>query len=188
MNLRSLLFSDAFTSDQRAKFALRRFLFYIFYLINVLAVGILSQSSHHYWMTHTLECRWIRKEFFGKKISSEPVRLQFHHIASFDDVSRSISSLDGSFVTLILKIWSFIDQVLGPTLYSNHSSSIHSLFDHYLLIGVLRLRQVRVKAQACPIPSFYADEIDRCYPSYTSDTKQTSSCKDEDEKKKDRRI
>lgn len=54
---------------------------------------------------------------------------------------------------------------------------IRWVLDHFLTIGVVRMRQVRVKAEACNVPKTYADEFAECYPSYNTKTKDKDPCK-----------
>ena len=76
---------------------------------------------------------------------------------------------------------------VGNVFYPSHAqpsnrnvSSQHHIrwiLDHFLMIGVIRMRQVRVKAEKCNIPKLYSDEITDCYPAYSARTKDTNSCK-----------
>ena len=59
----------------------------------------------------------------------------------------------------------------------SNSTLIHWLLDHFLLIGIVRMRQVRVKPEKCHIPKSYSDEIADCYPAYSSDKKDIDPCK-----------
>ena len=59
----------------------------------------------------------------------------------------------------------------------NSQHSIHWILDHYLIIGVVRMRQVRVKAEKCNIPKSYSDEIADCYPAYSTEKKDKDPCK-----------
>lgn len=75
--------------------------------------------------------------------------------------------------------------VIVEVFYPSHQSrtnetqspTITWILDHYLLIGVIRMRQVRVRAEACQIPTSYMDEIDHCYPEYSTDKRDTEPCK-----------
>lgn len=63
----------------------------------------------------------------------------------------------------------------NPTVSSQRS--IRWILDHFLMIGVIRMRQVRVKPEKCNIPKSYSDEIADCYPAYSTSKKDTDPCK-----------
>ena len=80
-----------------------------------------------------------------------------------------------------------MNETIGNVFFRSHvwksnsnitsEQSIHWILDHFLMIGVIRMRQVRVKAEECNIPKSYSDEIADCYPAYSSEKKDTDSCK-----------
>jgi hypothetical protein len=81
-----------------------------------------------------------------------------------------------------------MNETIGHVFYRSHvwkrsnstdtsQSSIHWILDHFLIIGVIRMRQVRVKAEKCNIPKSYSDEIADCYPAYSTEKKDTDPCK-----------
>jgi len=80
-----------------------------------------------------------------------------------------------------------MNETIGNVFYRSHiwksNPSVTSqrpvrwILDHFLMIGIIRMRQVRVKAEQCNIPKSYSDEIADCYPAYSSGKKDTDPCK-----------
>ncbi|CAF0775709.1 unnamed protein product [Adineta steineri] len=167
---------------QHAKLVLRAFFIYMIFVSNIFIVAILSQSQHYFLITNTFEYHLINAQFSVKStwlerdLRSNPYKnarnkyrkafeINFHQIATFED------------------IWQFMNETIGNVFYRSHiwksnpsvtsQRSIRWILDHFLMIGVIRMRQVRVKAEKCNIPKSYSDEITDCYPSYSSEKKDT---------------
>ncbi|CAF3985937.1 unnamed protein product [Rotaria sp. Silwood2] len=169
-------------SQQHAKLVLRAFLIYMIFVGNILIVAFLSQSKYDFFITNTFEYHLIDARFpvksawLERNIRYNPYKnaqnkygdafmIDFNQIATFDD------------------IWQFMNETIGNVFYRSHvwqsnpavtsQRSIRWILDHFLMIGVIRMRQVRVKAEKCNIPKSYSDEIADCYPAYSLNKKDT---------------
>ncbi|CAF0821104.1 unnamed protein product [Rotaria sordida] len=169
-------------TEQHAILVLRAFFIYMIFVGNILIVIFLSQSKHDFFITNTFEYHLIDARFpvksswIERNIRSNPYKnvqnkygdifmIDFNQIATFDD------------------IWQFMNETIGNVFYRSHiwqsnqtvtsQRSIRWVLDHFLMIGVIRMRQVRVKPEKCNIPKSYSDEIADCYPAYSLDKKDT---------------
>ena len=180
-------------SNQRANSILRIFLLYMLYVISVVVVAILSHSTANFAITQTFEHHLIHAKFPGRATWVErqaqydpygdardkyrhAFMINFNQIATLTDVSRA-SWRRRPTPRAPLQIWQFLNTTIADVFYRRASSSDTSwILDHFLLLGVLRMRQVRVKPEPCLIPRSYADEISDCYPAYSSAKTDTEPC------------
>ncbi|UJR22497.1 hypothetical protein I4U23_025550 [Adineta vaga] len=168
------------THHQHAKLVLRTFFIYMIFVSNVLIVTILMQSSQSFLITNTFEyhlihrrfpvkATWLERDSFrnARTMYKSTFMIGFQQIATFQDIWQFMNETIGE-VFLHSQQW-----MSKPSVTSQHS--IHWILDHFLMIGVIRMRQVRVKAEKCNIPKSYSDEIADCYPAYSSEKKDTNS-------------
>ncbi|CAF0838110.1 unnamed protein product [Adineta ricciae] len=156
------------SNHQHAKLVLRIFAIYMIFVSNVLIVAVLMQSAESFLITNTFECHLIQKRFAVKTLLTER------------NVQHNVYMINFNQIATIQDIWQFMNETLAEVFLRvqqqpsrPNSTLIHWVLDHFLLIGVVRMRQVRVKPEKCHIPKLYSDEIADCYPAYSSDKKDT---------------
>ncbi|CAF1047678.1 unnamed protein product [Adineta ricciae] len=156
------------SNHQHAKLVLRIFAIYMIFVSNVLIVAVLMQSTESFLITNTFEYHLIQKRFAVKTLLTER------------NVQHNVYMINFNQIATIQDIWQFMNETLAEVFLrvqqqpsGPNSTLIHWVLDHFLLIGVVRMRQVRVKPEKCYIPKSYSDEIADCYPAYSPDKKDT---------------
>lgn len=145
---------------EAARVTLRELLVYLGFLMVtcILAFGMISPNFYYY--TKGLEDLFVNSEF-----SSEGTDITYNDITSMENV------------------WDWMDKPmlegLFPTQYYNGDALPSSelgknvLVDSKLL-GVPRLRQVKVKEGSCDIPDAFDDIIYQCYGKYSTSNEDTA--------------
>ncbi|CAF3288423.1 unnamed protein product [Rotaria socialis] len=167
-------------TQQHAKLVLRAFFIYMIFVTNVLIVAFLSQSKHKFFITNAFEYHIIDAQFSVKSTWLER-NVQSNPYKNARNKYGDAFMIDFNRIATIDDIWQFMNQTIGNVFYRSHiwqsnpnvasQRSIRWVLDHFLMIGVIRMRQVRVKAEKCNIPKSYSDEIADCYPAYLSNKK-----------------
>ncbi|CAF4246341.1 unnamed protein product, partial [Rotaria magnacalcarata] len=169
-------------TQQHAKLVLRAFFIYMIFVTNVLIVAFLSQSKHNFFITNAFEYHIIDAQFSVKSTWLER-NVRSYPYKNARNKYGDAFMIDFNRIATIDDIWQFMNQTIGNVFYRSHiwqsnpnvtsQRSIRWVLDHFLMIGVIRMRQVRVKAEKCNIPKSYSDEIADCYPAYLSNKKDT---------------
>ncbi|XP_031192915.1 polycystin-2 isoform X1 [Mastomys coucha] len=136
--------------EKYLKSVLRELVTYLFFLIVlcILTYGMMSSSVYYY--TRTLS------QLFLDTPVSKTEKTNFKTLSSMEDFWKFTEG-------------SFLDGLYWKAPTNNHTQADNRSFIFYenLLLGVPRLRQLRVRNGSCSIPQDLRDEIKECYDVYS---------------------
>ncbi|XP_035036957.2 polycystin-2 isoform X1 [Hippoglossus stenolepis] len=153
------LMEDSDSSRERyLRNVLREMLTYIAFLITIciLTYGMVSANMYYYTK--------VMSQLFLDTPLSAGDSFTFRHISTMDDFWKFT---EGPFLnSMYWEVW-----YNNKSLPDNHSL----IYYENLLLGVPRLRQVKVRNESCSIHQDLRDEVQDCYNMYTPTNEDTSS-------------
>ncbi|XP_038197320.1 polycystin-2 isoform X2 [Arvicola amphibius] len=136
--------------EKYLKSVLRELVIYLLFLVVlcILTYGMMSSNVYHY--TRTLS------QLFIDTPVSKTEKANFKTLSSMEDFWKFAEG-------------SFLDGLYWKAEAGNHTQADNRSFIFYenLLLGVPRLRQLRVRNGSCSIPRDLRDEIKECYDVYS---------------------
>lgn len=136
--------------EKYLKSVLRELVTYLFFLVVLCILTYGMMSSNVYYYTRTLS------QLFIDTPVSKTEKTNFKTLSSMEDFWKFTEG-------------SFLDGLYWKAQTSNHTQADNRSFIFYenLLLGVPRLRQLRVRNGSCSIPQDLRDEIKECYDVYS---------------------
>uniref|UniRef100_A0A8C4WXI3 Polycystic kidney disease 2-like 1 n=1 Tax=Eptatretus burgeri TaxID=7764 RepID=A0A8C4WXI3_EPTBU len=142
------LTEDNMDKDQYAKTTLRELFTYIFFLVDLSVLTFCMTSDNAYHYTNAMTTLFVKKPVVGSFLT-------FHDIFTIDDFWKVMKGpvLNG----LYWEKW-YNDELIG----------INNSFIYYenLLLGVPRIRQLKVHNASCVVHTDFKDDIESCYGPY----------------------
>uniref|UniRef100_UPI00358FF19E polycystin-2-like protein 1 n=1 Tax=Myxine glutinosa TaxID=7769 RepID=UPI00358FF19E len=141
--------------EQYVKTTIRELIVYIFFLIDLclLTFGMMSTNTYYYTK--------VMMDMFLHSPSSGPT---FNTITNMQEFWKVLQG-------------PIVDGLYWDKWYNDDPIDINGSFIYYenLLLGVPRIRQLKIKNGSCTVPKDFRKEIDSCYGLYTSsmEDKQT---------------
>lgn len=136
--------------NKYVKITMRELTIYGVFLINLSVLALAMQSSTVFDFSNV-----ISSSFTGSTTSHEPY-ITFKDIVHMND------------------IWRFMRDIFPSNFYSDGVSSSYIAVENRIL-GLSRLRQVRVKRDSCVVPEDFRQEIRFCYADWASSTEDTEA-------------
>ncbi|KAL1789532.1 polycystin-2 [Sigmodon hispidus] len=147
----SLMEESSTNREKYLKSVLRELLTYLLFLIVLCILTYGTMSSNVYYYTRTLS------QLFIDTPVSKTEKTNFKTLSSMEDFWKFTEG-------------SFLDGLYWKAQAHNHTQADNRSFIFYenLLLGVPRLRQLRVRNGSCSIPQDLRDEIKECYDVYSA--------------------
>ncbi|VDL91743.1 unnamed protein product [Schistocephalus solidus] len=129
-----------------------------------MAFGILDRNAYH--MTHTMQEALMNSKVEGEKLSLATAN-------SIEDFWKprpilSVKVLKGPLLANI-----YLDKWYNGDVQSGEQ--VYFIAYDALLLGLPRLRQLRMASNSCTIPQDFQSQISKCYNAYTVGTEDTSA-------------
>ncbi|XP_052054362.1 polycystin-2 [Apodemus sylvaticus] len=146
-----LMEESSASREKYLKSVLRELLTYLLFLIVLCILTYGMMSSNVYYYTRTLS------QLFIDTPVAKTEKTNFKTLSSMEDFWKFTEG-------------SFLDGLYWKAPASNHTQADNRSFIFYenLLLGVPRLRQLRVRNGSCSIPQDLRDEIKECYDVYSA--------------------
>ena len=144
----------ALTEDALFK-TVKETLSYFVFLALFCVVAFTTRSSADFWANRSMNSLFVESSFF------------------FGRVPHEKTLRDVLFVPLF---YQWLEGAFFETIYTPETESASRFLNGYnRIIGPVRLRQLRVRPDSCPIPAMFAGTIDTCYAPYAKDLEEKSS-------------
>ncbi|GAB1289916.1 Polycystin-2 [Apodemus speciosus] len=146
-----LMEESSASRERYLKSVLRELLTYLLFLIVLCILTYGMMSANVYYYTRTLS------QLFIDTPVAKTEKTNFRTLSSMEDFWKFAEG-------------SFLDGLYWKAPTSNHTQADNRSFIFYenLLLGVPRLRQLRVRNGSCSIPQDLRDEIKECYDVYSA--------------------
>ncbi|KAL3319446.1 Polycystic kidney disease 2-like 1 [Cichlidogyrus casuarinus] len=136
----------------------RELVVYAIFLSLLIAICFIPANPLAFYLENNVEQTVLHLECGSPKLT-------LGSAGSFDDISKCLAR-------------PFADMIHQDQWYSGQPFSPQQM--HYFnmeskLLGLVRLRQVRMDASGCVVPADFASEIPKCFPIYSIDQESTQS-------------
>lgn len=133
---------------------IRAAIMYAFFLTTFSIVAFSTRSSSDFWANHAMKQLFVDGTFFFGSVTHEKTLHDVHFAPQF------FQWLEGPFLEKIS-----VPEIGSPERF---------VAGYNRIIGPVRLRQLRVQAGSCSIPSMFDGTIDTCYAPYTAAKHETA--------------
>jgi hypothetical protein len=163
---------DPEDNDALIKTTLRELVIYIVFLITLCIITFDMTSSQHYYYTKVMQELFLDTKTGGSNTfrGINNIDQFWEYIDSNTWAGGSIDEVNGNYAPLL-------EGVYWEKWYNGDNVTVgeeNFIFYENKLLGIPRLRQLRVKEGVCQVHEDFADEIDNCYDQYSTPNQDTA--------------